>query len=168
MVPFHLRSDGRPHIGRGSIKPSNTIFNSLIPYRSYEVMITKHNWTSREAAEVRVHITNFNLTMKNHLFNGKDPIKIFDFLTHFVNEGDMLSISEVREFIALTTFSPNPAEIKFRTNLSGAYHHRGITLWPEAIQYLLRSYTTASAMREVLEDLFKVKEKSGRKIIRVL
>lgn len=32
--------------------------------------------------------------MKNHTFDGKGPIRVFDFLTRFVNEADMLHMSE--------------------------------------------------------------------------
>lgn len=50
--------------------------------------------SSMETTEIRVHIKNLNLKMKNHVFDRFDPIRIFDFLTSFVNEEHTLNMSE--------------------------------------------------------------------------
>ena len=73
------------------------------------------------------------------MFDGTDPIRVFDFLARYVNEADMLDMTEAQAFIALPTFLSEPAETQFRTNLSGASRHGGITCWPEAVQYMLRT-----------------------------
>lgn len=70
-------------------------------YRSYWLMFTTESLSSRETADVRVHINNLNLTLKNHMFDGNDPFNIFYFLTLFVSEADMLNISEVQAFVPL-------------------------------------------------------------------
>ena len=161
IVPFHSRPVGPPNIGLRSIKPANKKFDRLISYRSYRLRLTTDQRSSRDTAEVRVHIKNLNLTMKSHIFDGNDPIKIFDFLTRFVNEADMLNMSEAQAFIALPTFLADPAETQFRTTLSGASRRGGVTCWPEAVQYLLRTYATAFAMREVLADLRNIKQNAN-------
>ena len=158
IVPFHSRPVGPPHIGLRSIKPANRKLDKLMSYRSYRLRNTTDMRTSRDTAEVRIHIKNLNLTLKNHTFDGNDPIKIFDFLSRFVNEADMLNMSEAQAFIALPIFLADPAETQFRTNLSGASRHGGVTCWTEAIQYLLRTYATASAMRKFLEDLRNIRQ----------
>ena len=43
-----------------------------------------------ETSEVRVHLRNIALTMKQKTFDGSDPIKIFGFLSRFLNEADMI------------------------------------------------------------------------------
>ena len=96
--------------------------------------------------------------MKKHTFDGSDPIKIFDFLTRFVNEADMLSMSEAQAFIALPNFLADPAETEFGTNLSGGSRKGGVTCWPEAIQFFLRTYATAATMREALESLRNIRQ----------
>jgi len=158
ILPFHSRPKGPPHVGLRSIKPANRIFDKLMSYRSYRLMVTTDTRTSRSTAEVRVHVKNLNLTMKKHTFDGSDPIKIFDFLTRFVNEADMLAMSEAQAFIALPSFLADPAETQFRTNLSGGSRKGGVTCWPEAIQYLLRTYATPTAMREALEHLRNIRQ----------
>ena len=126
IVPFHSRPKGPPHVGLRSIKPANRIFDKLMSYRSYRLMVTTETRSSRATAEVRTHIKNLSLTMNQHTFDGSDPIKIFDFLTRFVNEADILAMSEAQAFIALPTFLADPAETQFRTNLSGGSRRGGI------------------------------------------
>lgn len=53
-------------------------------------MITTQSWSSRNIAEVMVHIKKFTLTRNNHVFDGNYRIKIIDFLTPFFNEDEML------------------------------------------------------------------------------
>lgn len=67
-------------------------------------MITANTRPSRDTVVVFVYIKNLNLKLKNIVFKRNDPIKIFDFLTRFVNETDRLNISEVHSFIALPNF----------------------------------------------------------------
>lgn len=56
-------------------------------------------------------------------------------------------MSEAKAFVALSTLLPYPAEIHFRTNLNGGSHQSGVTYWPEAIHYVLRTY--AAPVRDV-------------------
>ena len=153
IVPFHSRPKGPPHVGLRSIKPANRIFDKLMSYRSYRLIVMTDTRSSRVTDEVRTHNKNLSLTMNQHAFDGSDPIKIFEFLTQFFNEADILAISEAQTFIALPDFLANPAETQFRTNLSGGSRRGGITSWPEAIQYLFRTDVNAAAMREALESL---------------
>lgn len=38
---------------------------------------------SVETTEIRAHIKNLNRTMKNHIFDGVDPIRVFKFIHLF-------------------------------------------------------------------------------------
>lgn len=71
----------------------------------------------------------------------------------------MLNLSGAQAFIAMPTFLAYFAETQLRTNHSGASRHDVFTCWPEAIQYFLRRYATASALHEVLDDLRNVHQK---------
>lgn len=90
-------------------------------------MIKNDQRSSRNTAEVLVHIKNKNLSLKNHVLEVNEPIKIFHFLTRLVNEAEMMNMSEVQEFIDLHTFLDDPAKTQFRTNHSGASGHGGVT-----------------------------------------
>ena len=158
MLPFHARPVGPPHEGLRSIKPANSLFDKLMSYRSYRLKLTTDVRTSFATSEVRTHLKNLTLTLKSHAFDGDDPILIFDFLTRFVNEADMLGMSEAQAFVALPAFLKGDAEVQFKANLSGASRLGGVTCWPEAVQYLLETYATPSAMRESLVHLRSVSQ----------
>ena len=160
IVPFHSRPVGPPHIGLRSIKPANRVFDKLMSYRSYRLKKTSDTRSACDTTEVRVHLKNMDLTMSKHKFDGNDPIRVFDFLTRFVNESDMLNMSEAQSFIALPMFLEEPAETHFRTTLSGMSRRGGVTCWPEAVQYMLRTYATPTAMREALETLRDVRQEN--------
>lgn len=84
-------------------------------------------------------MNNVNLTMRVQTFSVTEPMKIFDFLSPFVNKVDMRNMSEAQTFIALPKFLPDPDETQFRTILRGASLHDVITCWLESIQCVLRT-----------------------------
>lgn len=63
-------------------------------YRLYHSIITTNTRSSRATAKVRVYSKNLSLTHKKYILDGTDPIRIFDFLAGFVDEGDVLNISK--------------------------------------------------------------------------
>lgn len=74
----------------------NRIFIKLISYRSYMLKRTMGTRSSLEAIDITVHIKILDLTVENHVFDGVDPIRLFDFLTRFVNKANTLSTYEVQ------------------------------------------------------------------------
>lgn len=71
-------------------------------------------------------------------------------------------MSETDASIVLPTFLVSPPETQLCTTLTGACHHGEIKCWPEAMQYLLLGYATASAILKVLKDLRNVKQKEEK------
>ena len=57
-----------------------------------------------DKTEVIVHLKIMNLKMSMHKFDGNDPIRVFDFLTNFVNESELLNMSEAQAFVVLPMF----------------------------------------------------------------
>lgn len=153
MVPSYQRLVIPPNIDWRNIKSSNKVFDKLMSYRSYQFMITTGTESSRDTEDVRVHINNLNLTLKNHVFYGNHPIIFFAFLNRFVNEVNILNILKAKSFIALRTILADAVESKFRTSLSGVSPYAGKTCCLEAVQYLLSTYVTASDMCEALHNV---------------
>lgn len=153
-LEIHSWPTGLPYAGLRSIKPANRRLENLLSYMSYLfIMITVDTRSSKATAEVMGHIKNLKLPMKNHNIDGKYHILVFDFLFRFVNDAKMLNMLDVQAFIALPTFRTETAETQIKTNLCGALRHSGITCPSEAIQYLLRTFTTSSSVHKILKDL---------------
>lgn len=85
------------------------------------------------------------------------------FLTSLIKEAVILNMSEAEYSITFPTFLFNPAETQFRINLSKASSHGGIVYWPKSQHYIFRTDASTSAVRHVLKDLFKVKQKADEK-----
>ena len=128
-------------------------------YRSYRLKRALDTRTSSETTVVRLHIKNLTLTLEKHVFDGIDPIRIFEFLSRFVNEADTLKMTEAQAFITLPHFLDGTAETQCHTNLSSGSRYGGVTCWPGAVQYLLRTYATPTTMREALENLRNIRQK---------
>ena len=85
---------------------------------------------------------------------------ILNFLTRFVEEADIIGMTEAQALVAIPNYLVDSAETQFRASIHGA-RSGGITSYPEAIQYLLRTYATPSALREAVNAVRDVKQQAG-------
>jgi hypothetical protein len=100
-------------------------------------------------------IKNLELTLKERKFDGSDPILIFDFLGRLTEECDTLKMSEGQAFIALPHFLKGRAETQYRASANSS-RSGGVSSWPEAVQYLLRTYATPAAIRKATKEFNSV------------
>ena len=85
---------------------------------------------------------------------------VFYFLSSFVKECDILEMSEAQAYIAVAFFLEGLAADQFesiRDSLDS--NEGGVKCWPETLQYLLRSYATATAIPHVILDLRDIRQK---------
>lgn len=100
------------------------------------------------------------LALRDHIFSPKDPILIRSFLPEFVSEYDTLELSERQAFSALPQCLRGSAKEQFeavRTIASSG--DGGVTTFPEAVQYSLRTYATSGA---ILEAKLKLRDTRKR------
>ena len=98
------------------------------------------------------------LTMLPHRFTGEEPILVLDFLRRFFGEAEQLAMSEDQAYIALPFFLEGEAKIHYEAVLDTISEGEGgVTCWPEAVQYLLRSYATANHIRAAVLALRDVR-----------
>ena len=98
--------------------------------------------------------------MRDHKVSGEDPISVFDLFTRIVEEADTLAMSEGQLIVCLPhLLTKNAAQnYRYSSNNSGS----GNTLrWPEAVQYLLRTYATEQAIREAVEQFENLRQASN-------
>lgn len=100
-------------------------------YLSYKMKRNMHTRSPTKTTEMRSHIKNLTLTMKNQMFFATDPIRLLEFLTPVVNDGETLRPSEEQFFVNFQRFLVKPANMEFQTNFGGASRQCGITCWPE-------------------------------------
>ena len=66
---------------------------------------------------------------------------VLDFLRRFVDEAEQLFMSEEQAYIALPFFFKGAAKSHFESVMDTTSEGEGgVTCWPEAVQFLLRSF----------------------------
>ncbi|CAN8076685.1 unnamed protein product [Agarophyton chilense] len=102
------------------------------------------------------------LSLRNQLFSREDPILVLDFLARFVAEADILGKNEGQAYIALPYFLRGLAEDKYHSvRVLSLASGGGVTCWPEAVQYLLRSCATNSAIQQAILALRDTRQRPG-------
>lgn len=74
---------------RKMLSCKNKVYRRIIDYRIYRLKVRKVQRTSREAGSVMDQIKRLKVGMSDLIFDEKDPILIFDFLSRFLTEWDM-------------------------------------------------------------------------------
>ena len=156
-IPFFQREKGPRYPGLETIKPSDPTFDRVMNYRFYRLHNLRNSRSTSSTNETRKHMRALELTLKSRKFSGKDPILILNFLSRFVEEADTLRMTEGQAFVALPHFLANPAETQFLSSRN-ASTSGGVTSWPEAVQYLLETYATSSAIREATNKLQEIRQ----------
>jgi len=107
----------------------------------------------------RLHKTlkNLELTMKEYKFSGEHAILIFDFLSRLVEEADTNGMSEGQLMVCLPHMLTKTAAQQYRA-ASNSSRSSGLKYWPEAVQYLLRTYATETAIHEAVDDLDNIRQ----------
>ena len=80
-----------------------------------------------------------------------------DFLARFTEECDILGMTEGQCFMALPKFLGENSATQYRACHHGG-HDGGITAWPEAVQYFLRTYATPGAIIRATSDLRTIRQ----------
>ena len=157
VAPFALRDKGPKHPGLASLQPSDGRYDKLLSYRYYRLKRVIQTRNSSSTTRLISLIKNLELTFSERKFDGKDPILILDFLARFTEECDILGMTEGQAFMALPKFLAKTAATQYRARQHGG-HAGGITAWPEAVQYLLRTYATPGAIRRATSDLRTIRQ----------
>ena len=132
--PSRLLRRGPKHPGLKELPSTNILFERLLSYRSYRLKKTSSKRTARETGKVKDHIKRLEVSFKNRHFDGKDPIMVFDCLSRFVKECDILEMSEAQAYIAVAVFLKGLAADQFKSvRDSPDSNEGGVTCWPESV-----------------------------------
>ena len=156
-IPFFARKKGPLHEGITIIKPSDPVFDRLMNYRYYRLADTRQVRSAEDTKRLRDQAKTFQSTFDTTKFSGEDPIMVFDFLMKFVEEADTLNVSEAHAFIILPKVLKGRAERWLRSVRNGS-RSGGVTCWPEAVNSLLRTYATSSAIRNAVNNLRNIRQ----------
>ena len=157
LLSFFERPKGPKHAGLASLKRADPRFDRLMSYRFYRLSRPESRRDSRTTGMVGQLIKRMGLNIDEHKFDGSDPIMVFDFLSRFVEEADTLAMSEAQAYLCLPYFLTHTASSAFRAAKAGS-QTGGVKVWPEAVQFLLRTYATNGAIRQALAAFRSVRQ----------
>ena len=159
-VPRKRYTKGESHRGLKVLRASYPLYKRFLDYGYYRLKRKSHRCKGRDTAEVKHQVTRMALTLRNYTFSGEDPIMVLDLLRRFCDEANTLNMSEAQAYVALSYFLKGFALDQFQT-VKDAYaaSEGGVTCWPEAVQYLIRSYATSNAIGEAIISLRNIRQK---------
>ena len=157
----HSRAKGKKHPTLRTLRPTNHLYDVVLNYRYYRLKRRASGRTGHETGKVKDHIRRMHTASSDLGFDGSDPIAILSFLSRFVSEADILTMKESQALLALPYFLKKSALEHFRAARDAEPEDGGIASWPEAVQFLLRSYATNAVISEALLDLRDIRQKPG-------
>ena len=95
------------------IRPSDPLYRKLLSYRYYRLERTEAERTGRETAKTRDHIKRMEITMKEAMFSGEDPILVLEFLAKYCKEADLLEMTEAQAYVVLPYLLKGSAKEQF-------------------------------------------------------
>ena len=158
-VPRKKYTKGESHRGLKVLRASDP-HKRLLDYRYCRLKRKSHRRKGRDTAKVKHQFTRMALTSRNYTFSGEDPIMVLDFLRRFCDEANTLKMSGTQAYVPLSYFLKGFAQDQFQ-NFRDAYaaSEGDVTCWPEAVQYLIRSYATSTTSRESIITLRAIRQK---------
>ena len=96
----------------------------------------------------------------DNTFSGEDGVLVLDFLAVLVQEFDTQEMNEGQAICLLPEFLSGIALRQYTSvSQTAGSHHGKISVWPEAVQWLLRSFATDEAIRQAVLALREVQQR---------
>lgn len=142
---------GPKQAGLKELKPSDPRFKEVLSYRRYRLRNTDGKRGTKVSKQTGVYARRFSHVLSPLVFDGENPIGILQFLTAFKNELDSNGLSEGAALLLCPKFligDPLEAYNGQFDLLQG--DQDGFTTWPEAVQFLLRTYAKDTYIEDAL------------------
>ena len=97
---------------------------------------------------------------KDNTFTGEDGVLVLDFLARLVQEFDTQEMNEGQAIRLLPEFLSGIALRQYTSvSQTAGSHHGKVSVWPKAVQWLLRSFATDEAIRQAVLALREVQQR---------
>ena len=147
-----LRDAGRGGRSFEELNPTNYLFKKLLSYRTYRLRNPRtYLSSSRRTAVQNIRRDIPPKVKRDNTSSGEDGVLVLDFLAKLVQEFDRQEMNEGQAIRLLPEFLSGMAlrQYTYVSQTAGS-HHRKVSVWPEAVQWLLRSFATDEAIRQAV------------------
>ena len=140
--------------GLSEIDPSDPRFATVLSYRCYRLRNTDPSRGPEVERDTGVFARRMSHTMSPLIFDGSKPIAILQFLRTLKRELDGNGRSEGAALLLCPKFLIGDALETYNTQFDLANDGLGgFQAWPEAVQFLLRTYAKDAYIEEALQEL---------------
>ena len=143
------------------LNPTNYLFKRLLSYRTCRLRNPHTYLSSSCRAPVRKIRRDIPPKVKrDNTFTGEDGVLVLDFLAKLVQEFDTQEMSEGQAIRLLLEFVSGIALRQYNSvSQTTGIHHEKVSVWPEAVQWLSRSFATDEAICQAVLALREVQQR---------
>ena len=143
------------------LNPTNYLFKKLLSYRTYRLRNPQtYLSSSRRTAVRKIRRDIPPKVKKDNTFTGEDGVLVLDFLAKLVQEFDTQEMNEGQAIRLLPEFLSGIALRQYTSvSQTAGSHHGKVSVWPEAVQWLLRSFATDESIRQAVLALRDVQQR---------
>ena len=152
-IPFYHRERGPRYPGLVVIGPADPLFDLLINYQYYRLLEISHK---RDAQALKDALKRQKApAVYRRGYSAREQFQVRRVRPHTsvrfpysaTEEVHLNNLTEAQSFALLPRYLNGTAQLQFLAVRFGS-RTIGVRCWPEAIQYLLTTYATPSAIRE--------------------
>ena len=143
------------------LNPTSYLIMKLLSYRTYRLRNPQTYLSSSWRTAVRNIRRDIPPKVKrDNTFSGEDGVLVLDFLAKLVQEFDTQEMNEGQAIRLLPEFLIGMALRQYTSvSQTARFHHGKVSVWPEAVQWSLRSFATDEAIRQAVLALREVQQK---------
>ena len=143
------------------LNPTNDLFKKLLSYRTYRLRNPQTYLSISRRTAVRKIGRDIPPKMeRDNTFSGEDGVLVLDFLAKLVQEFDTQKINEGQAIRLLPELLSGIALRQYTSvSQTAGSHHGKVSVWPEAVQWLLRSSATDEAICQAVLAFREVQQR---------
>ena len=143
------------------LNTTNYLFKTLLSYRTYRLQNPQtHLSSARRSAMRKIRRDIQPMVKRVNMITGDDNVLVLDFLAKLVQEFNTQEMNNGQGIRLLPEFPGgiSPRQYTYVSQTVGS-HHWKISVWPEAVKWLLRSFATDEAIRQAVLALREVQQR---------
>lgn len=147
-------SKGTPHRVLEALRRRKTWFAQPTDYQHYRISETCRRRAVHAAGKIRSFAKKLELKLKERILDGLGGVSVFDFLRSLLRNEDLAGMREAQVYLTFPRMLKKAAYKHFvAIRDCSAAEEGSATCWPEAVKYLLRSYSALQAISLVVSGL---------------
>ena len=145
------------------LRPTNELYTEACDFNSYRLQNQNARYTAKDRKRMNRFRKDMIIQMRPHVFDGKSPIAVMNFLSEFVEACD---VNEVHEGAARWLFQfyiVGTAKEQFKRHAHGKKKGAKmvkLTTYCAVVQYFLRTYATDEVIARAHEEVSLFKQGS--------